>query len=514
MSALLCRPPSFYQLTSWVPWWIVVTGILGVVVLLRVGRNLRAGRKTPAPLPPGPKGLPILGNLFQIPIHQPWKVYHSWKETYESVELKDQIQGDIIYLEALGQRILVLNSLASIEALLVKRAANYSDRAGSVITDLMRFGWLFGLMNYGSEWRERRRVFHQFFNHSEQHHPLIEHEIGNFLRQLTKRPTGYKEEVRTMLGTLIMRLTYGAEDNEYNKRLIHAASAVAIGFTKYSVPGELLVTSFPLLRYVPSWFPGAGWKSKLEELAVINDYIHGQPFDDAIERAKSGKREEFPSFMSNVLQTLPPEEDPERPRQEGVARDVAAGAYAGGCRSIPLHAPEWLIVSVDNAIASSANVLAVALALHPDVQEKAQAEIDAVVGSDRLPEFSDLDHLPYIQAIVKEFSPERFLENEKLNPSVLDPEVAIFGYGRRVCPGRQLGNDILTILAARLLACFNVKQAFDEAGNPKPISAEMTSTFISLVFRLVQAAIETDLRSGVGRPCRLIAMLYLALQAI
>ncbi|KAG2008676.1 O-methylsterigmatocystin oxidoreductase [Coprinopsis cinerea AmutBmut pab1-1] len=510
MSALLCRSPSFHQLTFWVPWWIAVAGILGVVVLLRVGRNLRASRKTPAPLPPGPKGLPILGNLFQIPIHQPWKVYHSWKETY----------GDIIYLEALGQRILVLNSLASIEALLVKRAANYSDRAGSVITDLMRFRWLFGLMNYGSEWRERRRVFHQFFNHSEQHHPLIEHEIGNFLRQLTKSPTGYKEEVRTMLGTLIMRLTYGAEDNEYNKRLIHAASAVAIGFTKYSVPGELLVTSFPLLRYVPSWFPGAGWKSKLEELAVINDYIHGQPFDDAIERAKSVKREEFPSFMSNVLQTLPPEDDPERPRQEGVARDVAAGAYAAG----------------SDTIASSANVLAVALALHPDVQEKAQAEIDAVVGSDRLPEFSDLDHLPYIQAIVKEvsrwrpvgplslphlsrhddvfagyfipaqtvilpnswavlhdptvfpnpekFSPERFLENEKLNPSVLDPEVAIFGYGRRVCPGRQLGNDILAILVARLLACFNVKQDFDEAGNPKPISAEMTSTFISLVFAL------------------------------
>jgi cytochrome P450 len=39
---------------------------------------------------------------------------------------------------------------------------------------------------------------------------------------------------------------------------------------------------------------------------------------------------------------------------------------------------------------------------HPDVLKKAQAEIDAVVGLDRLPEFSDLDSLPYITAIVKE----------------------------------------------------------------------------------------------------------------
>lgn len=43
-----------------------------------------------------------------------------------------------------------------------------------------------------------------------------------------------------------------------------------------------------------------------------------------------------------------------------------------------------------------------AMAMHPDVQQKAQAEIDAVVGLNRLPEFSDRDSLPYINAIVKE----------------------------------------------------------------------------------------------------------------
>jgi cytochrome P450 len=39
---------------------------------------------------------------------------------------------------------------------------------------------------------------------------------------------------------------------------------------------------------------------------------------------------------------------------------------------------------------------------HPRVQEKAQEELDEVIGRDRLPEFSDRESLPYVNAIVKE----------------------------------------------------------------------------------------------------------------
>ena len=42
------------------------------------------------------------------------------------------------------------------------------------------------------------------------------------------------------------------------------------------------------------------------------------------------------------------------------------------------------------------------MVLHPEVQKKAQAEIDAVVGPDRLPTFADRPNLPYIDALVKE----------------------------------------------------------------------------------------------------------------
>ena len=44
------------------------------------------------------------------------------------------------------------------------------------------------------------------------------------------------------------------------------------------------------------------------------------------------------------------------------------------------------------------------MALYPEVQKKAQAEIDAVVGPNRLPDFHDRPSLPYINALVKESS--------------------------------------------------------------------------------------------------------------
>ena len=42
------------------------------------------------------------------------------------------------------------------------------------------------------------------------------------------------------------------------------------------------------------------------------------------------------------------------------------------------------------------------MVLFPEVQVKAQAELDAVVGSERLPCFNDRDSLPYINAVCKE----------------------------------------------------------------------------------------------------------------
>jgi len=43
-----------------------------------------------------------------------------------------------------------------------------------------------------------------------------------------------------------------------------------------------------------------------------------------------------------------------------------------------------------------------AMTLHPYVFQKAQKEIDSVVGHDRLPTLSDMSSLPYMEAVMKE----------------------------------------------------------------------------------------------------------------
>ena len=42
------------------------------------------------------------------------------------------------------------------------------------------------------------------------------------------------------------------------------------------------------------------------------------------------------------------------------------------------------------------------MTLYPDIQKRAQAEIDQVIGNDRFPTFEDRPHLPYVEAVVKE----------------------------------------------------------------------------------------------------------------
>lgn len=68
-----------------------------------------------------------------------------------------------------------------------------------------------------------------------------------------------------------------------------------------------------------------------------------------------------------------------------------------------------LAVSTLTAVAGGAETTSaavtsffLAMAMYPDVQKRAQAEVDGIVGPDRLPTFSDRTSLPYVNAIVSE----------------------------------------------------------------------------------------------------------------
>lgn len=62
----------------------------------------------------------------------------------------------------------------------------------------------------------------------------------------------------------------------------------------------------------------------------------------------------------------------------------------------------WPTLCSDGQTVSALATFVLAIVTHPEVQIKAQKELDSVVGRDRLPEFGDRQSLPYIDAIVKE----------------------------------------------------------------------------------------------------------------
>ncbi|KAH6919268.1 cytochrome P450 [Coprinopsis sp. MPI-PUGE-AT-0042] len=479
-----------YLGNSFKNWLIAGSGFAVAYVLLRVARGDKHGR---LPLPPGPKGLPVIGNLLDIPQDKPWLVYNEWAKKY----------GDVMYFHALGQKFVVLNSLEAVNDLLNARAANYSDRVQSAIIDMSGAEWTFVVKQHDDEWREHRRTFHRFFNQTQtaQFRPVVGDEVSKLLYGLLATPQAFQETIKEFFALIIMRVSYGFDDPKENQHLIRQADTFNHTFMVYTKPGRLLVGVLPILRYVPSWFPGAGWKGALRNLARLGDTVNREPFDKAKARFESGiHSDQGLNVATRLIADLPPPSASDYPHKEEVARQVTGLAYIAGI----------------DTTESSARGLIYALASNQEVQRKAQEEMDRVVGVGRLPEFSDLDQLHYIQALVKEvsrwysvlplcvphvsthedsykgyripektiilpntwaimhdpeyfdepmaFKPERYLKDGKINHDVVSPEAASFGYGRRICPGRHFSGQALTMMVASVLACFDIKPPKDEKG--------------------------------------------------
>ena len=124
----------------------------------------------------------------------------------------------MIYLNVLGQHIVILSSLEVITDLFEKRSSNYSDRKHSTmlhelyvslsfhltnlvkITDRYRMNWSIsmGLMPYGSWWQQHRRLFHDYFHDNAviKYQPIQTQEVQAFLRRLLVTPDNFLHHIR------------------------------------------------------------------------------------------------------------------------------------------------------------------------------------------------------------------------------------------------------------------------------------------------------------------------------
>ncbi|KAF5325396.1 hypothetical protein D9619_009676 [Psilocybe cf. subviscida] len=477
------------------------------VFTFKTARFISDRRRNPGlPLPPGPKGYPFIGSFFDMPTSKQWLTYAQWAKVY----------GDVFSFEVLGQRIIVLNSLEAAQELFEKRSANYSDRPRMLMhSELSGFNYNFAMGRYGSWWRRHRRSFNEYFRASAvwKYQPIQALETRIFLNRLLQSPDKFLAHIREALASSILNISYGIKISGFDDPYVLNVEESIEALNATSIPGSFLVDLIPALQYVPSWLPGAEFKKKARHWTEVNRKVVELPFNHVAQQMKEGTA--GPSVAANLISALPEGDERLLAEETKLARNVAGVSYLAGA---------------DTTI-SAIQSFFLAMAKYPEAQRKAQAELDAVIGSHRLPEFSDRLSLPYINALVKEtmrwqlvlplavahmatdddvyegyfipkgsiifgnawailhdqrvftepeeFRPERYLKDGQLDLSVRQPEASAFGFGRRMCAGRFLSDNTLFSIVASTLHSFTITPALGENGVPIPLSEERTSGVIS-----------------------------------
>ncbi|KAG6836263.1 hypothetical protein H0H93_009664 [Arthromyces matolae] len=325
---------------------------LGVVLFKRT-------RHRRPPLPPGPPADPIIGHLRKVKLDD--MTLYELGKTY----------GDVIYLQMLGQPTVVLNSVEAAVDLLEKRSATYSDRPPFRLFEILAWNHTLTFTRYGKPFQRYRKFFQEYFKPSmiSSHHPIQVLEARRLLQNIL----------------FIMRLTYGHEITSNDDPYMDITDKVGHALGNVGPPGGTAIDLFPFLRYMPSWFPGTYYAEFARSQRGATDALHNYPFDQVVKQLAEGNAK--PSFLSQTLESLSPDEakdlDSETIRE---IKGTAGVMFCGGAETT------W----------STLSFFFLAMMLHPECQKRAQEEIDSVIGSGRLPEFSDRETLPYVESILLE----------------------------------------------------------------------------------------------------------------
>jgi cytochrome P450 len=133
------------------------------------------------------------------------------------------------------------------------------------------------------------------------------------------------------------------------------------------------------VRYAPDWLPGTGFKKTAQQMRAQLTQTTEQPYQFVKQQMREGKHKT--SFLSQAIENISSGAD-----MEHIHKWSASSMYLGGA----------------DTTVSSLMTFFLAMMVFPDVQKKAQEELDRVIGGGRLPTSADKGTLPYIDAIVKE----------------------------------------------------------------------------------------------------------------
>ncbi|RPD65720.1 cytochrome P450, partial [Lentinus tigrinus ALCF2SS1-6] len=429
--------------------------------------------------PPGPRGLPIVGNVLQMPRDYEWLRYAQWGVQY----------GPIVYLRLFTQNVYVLNSYHAAYEILDKHASRSADRPRAQLMVGELIGWNNGVAFSpgGPRHREYRKLLSSSLNTNAARRlsSLQQSSALELLRALLDSPQQLRDHIRASVGSNTVDIVFGEQISTPDFDYIALADDAHYKFALAAAPYRYAVDFFPPLKYVPYWFPGATFKRQARQWRAELEHLVVTPYNTVKERAARGVAS--PSYVANCINDS--SADKLAVPKDHAIMWTAASLYTGGA---------------DTTIASILSLF-LAMTLYPDVQRKGREEILSKIGTERLPTLDDKPSLPYIEAIVKEllrwnnigplglphrttdtivyqnyeippgstvitniwgmmhdenmykdpfaFKPERFLGAAPEQ----DPTTIAFGFGRRVCPGLHLALQSLFINTALVLATMAIE---------------------------------------------------------
>ncbi|KAJ5787369.1 cytochrome P450 [Penicillium paradoxum] len=446
-------------------------------------------------LPPGPPTIPILGNLHQIPRKGSYFKFTEWAKQY----------GGLYSLKLGTGTAVVITDRRIIKELIDKKSAKYSNRPHSYVShDLMTSGDHLLVMQYGQQWRTFRKLIHQYFMESmvEKNHIEVQNaEAVQMLRDMCVRPDQHMLHPKRYSNSITMSLVFGfrtpSVDTPHMTRLYDMMENWSQVMEAGATPP---VDVYPFLHYVPQALFG-NWVSRAKEVGREMNGLYGGELERVrVRRRLKGSKN---SLMDIILD-----------QEDTLGLNNHQLYFLGG------------VLMEGGSDTTSSLILAFmqAMVKWGHVLQKAQEEIDSVIGEDRTPVWSDYAQLPYVATIVKEAhrwrpvvplsfphaaaeddwidgylipkgstviinawgmhhdekrfpNPDTFDPDHYKGQTELAPELAAkadyesrdhygYGSGRRICPGIHLAERNLFIAIAKLIWAFSIEPALDEKGQP------------------------------------------------
>ncbi|TBU54546.1 cytochrome P450 [Dichomitus squalens] len=458
-----------------------VLASLAVVLLVFLALRLRREKGTPFP---GPPPAPVLGNLLQLPTTKVWERLNEWGLTY----------GPIYQIHLFSTPLLVLNTAEAAREVLDAKSVLYSNRPLPKIIEMTGFDKGVVLEHDPLRLRQARKLLHLVLQPRQlsYYRAVLEHHVNVLLHNCLHEPDGFVEHIRHLTAGIAMEISHGHRVTSRDDPFVKKANVFADNFAEASLPNNHIVDWLPFLANFPGWLPGMGFKEKArryrEQYWSLAEEGHQMVKDDI---AKGLAR---PSLTYKALVEGKPGEVP-----DDVIAFTATQVYTGGADTTVSTLSSFILFMVK----------------HPEVQRKAQEEVDRVIGSDRLSSFADRESLPYVDALTAEvlrlrppvsvvtreagqddthngylvekgtiilvnfwgmlraeehypdphsFKPERWLGKDHSDPT--HPFNVAFGFGRRhvSCPGQHLAEELVFTTVARILALFDIAPIKDEHG--------------------------------------------------